>query len=463
MFEMLWEPHKNFPRINRGVHRKAANPVGAPALIWHLGIWRYPAVGATSPKKTTDEMDQDASQYIQALKKHLTPPSDTISFDDYGDLFTNEIGTDDAQRGNIATFIFRWNRIYCTIRIEVHTEYITITSTLDASLQPKLREGEKLEQIYATNDVYRNISEQFKALNEYFSCSNGIEELKGVSNELYNLVWSSFESQVINFKDLNAQNIGKVFADFRGIVSASPFPADKENRADGTKNFSGAPFQVTETHRPSDHRDGFPPVDDEMECEWARSCVRTIWPFIDCKKSIPEVEFTVSRMLDGRAIYASSLGQHNIKIRPELSNDPVVFYLHSYTDDRWQIGRLIDRLTQAGTSRLAAIIEIDALHLARKKIDALESTIRETRDAIHLALGAISKGKPNRQTSIDAKFNESQQKFAELNDDFMTNSIEYRLERSIYYLSQFDISVKSLRIKRLEGYQPYDEYVNRRF
>src|SRR5207237_9236604 len=46
--------------------------------------------------------------------------------------------------------------------------------------------------------------------------------------------------------------------------------------------------------------------------------------------------------------------------------------------------------------------------------------------------------------------------------DATGTGLSYRIERSRYYVTQFDNNVKLLRIKRLEGDQPYDQFIRRR-
>jgi hypothetical protein len=57
--------------------------------------------------------------------------------------------------------------------------------------------------------------------------------------------------------------------------------------------------------------------------------------------------------------------------------------------------------------------------------------------------------------------NEIQLEMVHLKSGF-DGGLEYRVERSRYYVKQFRDSVPPLRIRRVEGYQPYDVFVQRR-
>jgi len=66
-------------------------------------------------------------------------------------------------------------------------------------------------------------------------------------------------------------------------------------------------------------------------------------------------------------------------------------------------------------------------------------------------------------TISEGKFDgESDKKVKEYVRLLGNQSIEYRLVRSQYYRENFFNGLKALRIERIEGYQPYDDFVRRR-
>jgi len=470
---MLWRKHEYYERINRGVHRKASNRVGAPALVWHLGLWLRS--GIEDGQKQSPLLPQDytvTNQYVNGLRDHLSVQSDSITFDDYGALKTNITGVQTAKRGNIASFKFRWNGIFTTVRVEIHSEYISLTSLLDASVLIPSGDERTFRQAFGGRRVFRDIESAFLNLNEGVSGNKSGIDYESINDTLYKHIWGTFENEVLFYDPSLALQLGKVFADFRGVITSEPYPTIHNGIVPilqkKTSTFD-RPFRGPHRKRPSNHRNDFPSRDDGSKPGWARSRVVSFWPFVECNERFSDVEFTVSEFLKGRAIYISSLGPNpddsRLTTETDYNYDPILFCLHTYSDDPWQIGRLVDRLLQAGTARLAAVIELDALHDAERDMSQLEAKILEARAEIHDALKIIAKGRSVSsaiQNKIGTLFNEAQELFANLNANFINQSIEYRAERSVYYIDHFKIARDSLRIERLEGYQPYDEYVERR-
>jgi len=155
---------------------------------------------------------------------------------------------------------------------------------------------------------------------------------------------------------------------------------------------------------------------------------------------------------------------------------PLLFYIHSVTRCDRQIGRLVDRLCTLGTLRLAAVIPLPAFETTSQSISVVEEEIKETRRLLHQLIQHAriwTSDEPLRidlekrilrcLDSIQIRMSDlSQGKGIEVAKHLGEASLEYRLIRSRYYRGQFFRSMKTLRIKRLEGYQPYDEFVERR-
>jgi uncharacterized membrane-anchored protein len=119
---------------------------------------------------------------------------------------------------------------------------------------------------------------------------------------------------------------------------------------------------------------------------------------------------------------------------------------------------------------------LPAFETTSQSISVVEEEIKETRRLLHQLIQHAriwTSDEPLRidlekrilrcLDSIQIRMSDlSQGKGIEVAKHLGEASLEYRLIRSRYYRGQFFRSMKTLRIKRLEGYQPYDEFVERR-
>lgn len=154
-------------------------------------------------------------------------------------------------------------------------------------------------------------------------------------------------------------------------------------------------------------------------------------------------ELTACRFQSGRAIYISSIGRlHRTRF---MSDRPVIFTLIVNYQIRWQLGRLVERLLQIGTLRLAALWDFARIQSAYR--DAW-NILDQTRDF-------------RRRFSLSNEMKFFTQRLDEL-EHTCHIGLTYRLSRAIYYIDQIEDSLRRLRIERIEGFQQYDEYLRRR-
>jgi uncharacterized membrane-anchored protein len=149
------------------------------------------------------------------------------------------------------------------------------------------------------------------------------------------------------------------------------------------------------------------------------------------------------------------------------------------------MGRLIDRIVQLGTLRLAAIIALPGLKAVSQKLESVENDITTARTETHQLIQLAQSSKhirtleekdkhlrelEKKERSILSRLDDIQTSIANLSEgkdpkdgEYLGDaSLEYRLIRSRYYKDGFYSLIGGLRIKRLEGYQPYNEFVERR-
>jgi hypothetical protein len=260
------------------------------------------------------------------------------------------------------------------------------------------------------------------------------------------------------------REIGSILLDFRTIVIGDR----PEISADGIHRFFRKPFSQDRLSSSIIGTDEYLP-----DANWASTILKAVLPFMEVpiEDSVPfsKYDFTASRFLDGRVMYITGLGP-----QPPRESLPVPLYGIYYWSalSRWQIGRLVDRLNLLGVLRLAAIMDVENLRKVDTKIDDIELELA----AVSKIFDSSEKGATDRLRGPRTQLDGIHKLFAEIDAPVGTpatpstpetrplvdGGLEYRIERSRYYVKQWREGIKDLRILRIEGFQPYDSFVERR-
>lgn len=470
-----------YGEINNGAHRKAADLIGAPALVWHQALWN-----AEHEFKKREDRAKVIQLYLQSVHSRIGQIAPGV------EPPRSEIEVSPTDRVRVITFTFSWEGMRTKIRFEIHTEYLTITSAIDLSVDLSVPLDTTKDALRDKFTEYRHLLKSVNSLQdviggwapkrdtpEYQSLTAKMRELH---TDLHETIWTGiFDQAVLDSNGVLAQGVlGKRFADFRGLITCERYPDPRPHyeSPDATRiadDLLQSPFyKADEDDRSRWHRIYFP---DDL---WARTRLNKAWPFLTAvQENFPgRFEYTVSRLLDGRMLYASALGPQP-KEGGSGNERPLFFYLHSATQCERQIGRMVDRLCQLGTLRLASTIAMPAFKTVSQSLRNVEGQINNVRASIQSLITMSNKAnyesegaseiRQELEESITQKFGEIQKDMAKIStgDDVDSKalgdeSIEYRLSRSRYYRTQFASLIDDLRLKRLEGYQPYNEFVRRR-
>ena len=478
----------DYGEINNGAHRKAAELIGAPALIWHQALWN-----PESEREGLHQRAQNIKAYPKLLQLRIGQEYDPIK----RSLSEAEVG--DTDRARVHTFCFIWEGLRTKIRVEVHTEYVSITSIVDLSVDVSGLAGMDKKSLREKYHVYRMLEAKigelqegldFKAWKERSKLSPECDEcraftgkMRDLHRELYEVFWEqTFDQKILDASGfLAAGTLGRRFADFRGIITCEQYPPDpKPHREDIElarifENPLQRPFyRGDESRRGQWQRIAIP---SEL---WARARLNAAWPFVTAMEEIlpDRMEFTAACFNDGRMLHVSALGPQPTD-GTKGGERPIFYYLHSATQCERQIGRLVDRACQLGSLRLASIIALPALKSVGQSLRDVERRMTKTRGYIQ---ELIAKAHPATSSSEERaaarqqlgkvildEFYDVQRKMAAISigEDFYSKelgneSLDFRLARSSYYRTQFNSLMGSLRVKRIEGYQPYNEFVKRR-
>jgi hypothetical protein len=466
----------SYEDINGGAHRKAASLVGVPALVRQIGFWSTP-IGSEAdqvePVMGDGARDEKFEAYVASLHHHISSgASPEITFDvdeDHDGIYNSDA---DVRSGRLSIIWFRWQGLRAVIRIEYHGEFVTLTSILDLSIEPKpftAVEGRENQQVHL-----RNIMRKLKRLFD-----DKVAESRSYLPIAFhqNLVWRDFESEVLIFKKAPGLSpsaaFGPVFADFRGMITGSTIGSPDNPLHSASDHVLQEPFRDCVRRPRTDYLDPPPAVS-----RWRKESLRRLWPLFESEAYLREFEFTASAFLDGRVIYVSALGpKPSEPLDPGWEWTPVYYYLHSSNTDPWQMGRLVDRIHTLGSFRLASTIGINLLNRAGAFVDELREALNLASRSIQLEMrrlgrdvecwdppSAAEEGKP----AADEVIPSPDEAMAAVEDSYkamdsrFSRGFRHRLERAQYYIDRFQQEARTLRAKRIEGFQLYDEFVLRR-
>jgi hypothetical protein len=466
-------PHDHYARLMVGPHRRRVTPIGAPALVRHLVFWKPPlSSGGSDPLAAFEQRCEGIDSVIVKIYKHLRrSPKKVVD-----NLSTN--GIVEANDGSKTTVLFNsfihtangeaapppdhiapdahrtvkvtfdWHGIPAVLAFENHTEFVTLTTVIDASGAKTPEEIARLKRNRAP--VFGRLHRELSAIAQERVKDDTVCE--GAHSYLYGEVWRLFHAEILTPIVGAQHHVGDMIADFRGlIIGVSHDARQTAGGSDDGPRTVAMPFT-----RPSQESAFEVPV--RKPARWRGTDLESIWTLLNCGID-GNTELTASLFLDGRAFYATALGDQSGLVRKGACPTPLRYLIYEDTLNRWQLGRLASRINFAGTNRVVATMHFEALHdvggillnagamleealsrsLAKDKgdeesIKALRKQVQEDYEGVEEALSELVK------TEVDGP-------------------IYARIERSRFYVSQYRQIAKSLRILRVEGFQRYDEFV----
>lgn len=476
----IFRTHNDYPRLLAGAHRRRVTPLGAPSLVRHLAFWNPtrsgPPEGVTSAlaARTTDEPASIAGRAGQAdgaiaglyrgLLADMARGSEStvrevstnseIDFEGralvilFGIAMDKVTGETEACPAPINPDSYRtikitllWHGLFATLSFELHTEFLALTAVIDASRRPEDPGAERERQTPGSMfaDMENNLN-RFCKLSSVTS-----EECETLHEYIYYTVWHRFSAEILAPLGGHLDSLGDKFVDFRGVVIGV------QNDAEGRVSIS-VPF----SREPDGGGTG---VERKPLCHINE--FDQLWKFVTCTQQ-RDTEFTVSRFLGSRAFYATALGNQP-RAMLEGTGRPLCYLLYEDTLNDWQLGRLLYRVHRAGMSRIAAIMHFEALRKANQLLTDMEGEL-ETANARLVDEGADGDEEPadDFREWLRARYDFVESKFSEIAQLKLDGTLESRIERSRYYVKQFVGSTEALRIRRVSGFQRYDEFVTQR-
>ena len=407
------------------------------------------------------------------------------------------------------------------VHVGAHRDYVTLSFYLDASKPwnaPALTPGDAIagtrrKRILSEVDRIRSICEgrmvagaqgtrtiDREILPEHDLPGSDAGLLLAASRDLYTGVWDDF-CKAMGIERL-ANGTGRVFANFRGLVMATDgLPEAVEPRA--FPGSSGAePFPRFKGNGGIDHT-GTRSSDESNE---ANAVVKAFWPFV--RRSIRAAdrkEFVACGVMSWRALYVTALncpptfewqeearssktdipaGQLSEEADDNNGKEPIHYLLITKGEPhRRQIGRIVERINSMGTMRLIALRDYSIIRDASTQIQLrgqeLDTMMRKwsvSRAKIRADFERDSQGKSgdvlrNLQDDEDGAI----QKLADgVEKDLIelsaaldevgieaVHGLHFRINRSRYYVCEFESLLASLKIGNIDTWVSYDQFVTR--
>lgn len=413
-----------FDLIKREGHRRPPPVIGAPTLVWHLGVW---------PKNADDPQDADvkvafddncsaAERFEKALDQQArrrkayrdslnhvvltlqergrTPGGAPEKFswssgDDLnssGDLYDEAVGFTLwwGDSGPVAGSSPGADSLRVRVHFEANSDFFTCSFYIDAGKAwgiPAVYgpsdpgfSGDRRRLIFDAINAVRQTAERrlhSSAIDADLLPEKEVspEEARanlGAAQFLYEDIWEKFQADFKIDRAFLATGRGEIFADFRGLVAATA--DDAAAPGDGAAR-GYEPYAKFENAA-------------SRESNEANAVLKAWWPFL--RRLAPNAdyrEFIASTLLNGRAIYVTPLGAlDEFDARDEgpdiLSDIPAgslpkkaaglspirYMFLSKGEPNRRQIGRMVERINNIGTLRLFALKDIAIIRMASNTI-----------------------------------------------------------------------------------------------
>jgi hypothetical protein len=369
---------------------------------------------------------------------------------------------------------FFWHNVWVKFRFMRHSEYVSMGIYIDLSGSDRLdnpcrlRRGDTGEidhtlwdrisgAFLMVNEVcgerYRDI--RYGNMEEHRSARDR-ERLAGAHRELYETIWLDFEREILGpsldlcSKDLRWKQVGAVVYDGRIVLLHMP-PGYPASAAPSATFFSPPRFDCPQLSRLSERI----ALNDVLNASAALACADTVQPYISASSTTNDarIEYTANLLLGRRVVYMSSLSAEFTGSDRDFS--PTKSLLVCKPNHSWQLGRLIDRLFLMGSARVAALINLEALIATGDKLQAM-MTLLEKEDE------RVREWTPDDLHQMENLAVKVRTDTVKLNDG-CEGGIDYRIERSRYYVGQFTEAEKTLRLDMIEGFQIYSTFVRRRY
>lgn len=426
------------------IHRRIAPSIIPPSLNWYVALWPEPNFRAHP-----DIADQNAGRndWLGRINAFVANLERTLS----GGQSTGGLRlplTDSESDLKKAKFLPLYGKssehyFYWKIKVEAHYEYVTISISLSVSLDPLLSEEELSDDQHSLNGwptaLSRTTPEMIhQSIESIFKRGETPDLIRVSSDIIFDKIWDRIIDSAMD-GIVEDEKFGFLFSDFRSLVIDIPEQEDEKFVPNGRMD------------------------ENSTKTDLLKKCSETVERFSQTYKmmigGVRRKELVACSMLRGRYVYLSTLGaRDDEKYVSEGTSNSVKFVLLGITDsDKYQLGRLLERIHTIGASRLAALKNLDRIRNIGRRVQAMGLELDRITRPQEPDLVAIE----NFLVRLNALGTEKQN-YQSGGDDEIRDGASYRISRADFYISVVETRLQDLGIERIEKWQPYDEVLRRR-
>jgi len=402
-------------------HHRATLNCSPPALIWHLAFW---------PRKEADPQNaHNSNQYNKKLQDIVDKLNKVcVLFGGSKEYFSlkeppksqlnrkakkSYVSTIQPKQCELTT---SWWHFPVTTNIGVHSDFITISFTIDSESLPNAIQQESFQ-----DQLFHSL-ESLKRRNVEFGTS---------SDFLFIEFWDRFardcEIQILKSSDIDLRSImpGEIFLNLRGVVVDARSHPSSDNPQSLINEFQNF---ITRGGFDNDDRD-----------------------------------FVGTQILNDNAIFVSPFGA-------KLPSDQAIgsgqgrpkritrfTILNSKNVNPHHLGRCVSNILDICTLMIAAMKDVHIIRQIGTQIrlagDELNNISNGFSESVRI-VGAPPRNLEKKIVSLESRLDNL--------SSLPAGGLAYRVYRSNYYVKELDRKVKSLRTKEIEGWQSLDAFFDKR-
>lgn len=406
-----------------------------------------------------------------------------------------------------------------------HRDYVTLSFYLDAAKpwdRPPTAAGASVvgirrKRILDHVDRVRSICEarlvagsqgecavDREVLPEHAVSPQDAAALLGASQYLYGDLWDDF-CKAMGLHSIAAAETARIFASFRGLVMSTDGLKETGEQSRYPGSSGAKPFPRFVGNGGIDHT-GTRSSDQANE---ANAVVKAFWPFV--RRVTPEAdqkELVACGVMNWRALYVTALNSapsydwqeeakgpdtevpagHLPTPRKDAEGKPALesiryLVLSKGEPHRRQIGRIVERINSMGTMRLIALRDYSIIRdastqiqLRGQELDTMMRRWSTGRAKLRKEFRDRKQGKSDvekvpiqdeENAAIQLLADEVERDLIDLSAAIDTvgeradHGLHFRINRSRYYVAEFESLLATLRIGNIETWVAYDQFVTR--
>ncbi len=448
--------------MQREAHKRGTFALGAPSMTWHLGYLVEDAERVYSSAEGRQEKDAQseatiehyAAQMFVSLLEAIQKNASSLTA---GTLIQQQL--ERARRSGTKSVFLSVDGVLVKVIVSDHSDHFTVTVVVDLSKPGQLQGDPEDESVIWIDGVCSGFQERVTA--HYLNYANhvtgksdparsfeddlaAVQYLKdGIWDDVFMMLFAGSAMDCSHWP-VKSETIPEIFADFRGV-----FVNSKDMQWHQGKGVKPPPTKLVGKEAPYQQ-------DSEKN-----EGLLALLPFFSIEdENLKYRELVACTMFRNRAVYLSPLGATPFNAAIERMQEgirPLHFCIAVAENNRWQIGRIIRRINNMGCMRLLAVRDLDKVKQASDEIRSVGKRMDDEFLNLTTEVKDVERDIDNDRHRLSAFKTE----IDKIGTD-IAGHLPYRIYRAKFRSDQFRRQVDDLFVERIEGWQPYDEFVRRR-